>query len=242
MPESRGASCVHIPPPSSIVSLEGGPDRSPLPRTCARTTDLRIIVLRFTLPVQAKADITAPPAWVSGLQRNDPKTVRLLYKEHFTAVKHYVLKNSGTSSDAEDIFQEALTVLWLKVKEGSVQETSEPGAFLFRVAKYKWLDVVRSAAHKHMRVLHDDRQTDVRAEVQDDTEEKLARLREVYAKLDDKCRQVLDQFYFERKDLATIAAGMGVEEESIRTIKYRCMMKLRASRKTIAGDEYMDEA
>lgn len=222
--------------------LEGGPDRPSFPGKCTNTTDLRIIVLRFTLPVQAKADIAAPPAWVSGLQRNDPKTVRTLYKEHFAAVKHYVLKNSGTTNDAEDIFQEALTVLWLKVKEGSVQGTSEPGAFLFRVAKYKWLDVVRSAAYKHMRVLHDDRQPDVRADVPDDTEEKLARLRDVYARLDDKCRQVLDQFYFERKDLAAIAAGMGVEEESIRTIKYRCMMKLRASRKTIAGDEYTDEA
>ncbi len=63
------------------------------------------------------------------------------------------------------------------------------------------------------------------------------RLRGVYDKLDDKCRTVLDQFYFERKDLATIAAGMGVEEESIRTIKYRCMMKLRAFRRTISGED-----
>jgi len=63
------------------------------------------------------------------------------------------------------------------------------------------------------------------------------RLRGVYDKLDDKCRAVLDQFYFERKDLAAIAAKLGVEEESIRTIKYRCMMKLRAFRRTIAGDE-----
>ena len=38
-------------------------------------------------------------------------------------------------------------------------------------------------------------------------------------------------------DLATIAAGMGVEEESIRTIKYRCMMKLRAFRRTISGED-----
>ena len=63
------------------------------------------------------------------------------------------------------------------------------------------------------------------------------RLREVYAKLDDKCRTVLDRFYFERKDLAAIADEMGVEEESIRTIKYRCMMKLRAVRNVIRGEE-----
>lgn len=176
--------------------------------------------------------------WAEKLGRNDPTVVRMLYKQHFPAVKQYVLQNSGAKDDAEDMFQEALTILWLKVKEGSLSPNSEPGAFLFQVAKNKWLDVVRSAAHKHMRILHDERQPDVRSEIADDTEEKLARLREVYARLDEKCRQVLDQFYFERKDLATIASAMGVEEESIRTIKYRCMMKLRAARKTIAGDEY----
>lgn len=176
--------------------------------------------------------------WAEKLGRNDPTVVRMLYKQHFPAVKQYVLQNSGTTNDAEDMFQEAVTILWLKVKEGSLSPNSEPGAFLYQVAKNKWLDVVRSAAHKHMRILHDERQPDVRSEMADDTEEKLARLRDVYARLDEKCRQVLDQFYFERKDLATIASDMGVEEESIRTIKYRCMMKLRAARKTIAGDEY----
>lgn len=176
--------------------------------------------------------------WAERLGRNDPTIVRMLYKQHFAAVKQYVLQNSGTTNDAEDMFQEAVTILWLKVKDGSLAPNSEPGAFLYQVAKNKWLDVVRSAAHKHMRILHDERQQDVRTETADDTEEKLARLREVYARLDEKCRQVLDQFYFERKDLATIASAMGVEEESIRTIKYRCMMKLRASRKAIAGDEY----
>jgi RNA polymerase sigma factor (sigma-70 family) len=174
-----------------------------------------------------------------GLRRNDTATVRALYQKHFPAVRQYVLQNSGTTTDAQDVFQEAVTVLWMSVKEGRFQPGAEqdPGGFLFRVAKNKWLDQVRSAAHKHMKVVHDDRALDQRSDVPDDIEERIVRLRGIYEKLDDKCRTVLDQFYFERKDLATIAAGMGVEEESIRTIKYRCMMKLRAFRKAITGED-----
>jgi RNA polymerase sigma factor (sigma-70 family) len=162
-----------------------------------------------------------------------------LYAKHFPAVRQYVVRNSGTSTDAQDVFQEAVTVLWMNVKEGRFGTGAEPdpGGFIFRVAKNKWLDIVRSAAHRHMKVVHDDRRTDARADIEDDVEDRIRRLRGVYEKLDDKCRVVLDQFYFERKDLATIAAGMGVEEESIRTIKYRCMMKLRAFRRTIAGED-----
>jgi RNA polymerase sigma factor (sigma-70 family) len=190
----------------------------------------------------AATDTASQPSWIAGLQRNDPATIRMLYAKHFPAVRQYVVQNSGTSMDAQDVFQEAVAVLWLTVKEGLFRTgaDSDPGGFLFRVSKNKWLDIVRSAAHRHMKVIRDDRSNDVGTEVTDDIEERLLRLRGVYEKLDDKCRTVLDRFYFERKDLATIATEMGVEEESIRTIKYRCMMKLRAFRRTIAGEEHTD--
>lgn len=185
------------------------------------------------------SDIASAPAWLTGLHRNDPATIRALYAKHFPAVRQYVVQNSGTGSDAQDVFQEAVTVLWMSVKEGRFQTgtESDPGGFLFRVAKNKWLDVVRSAAHRHMKVVHDDRTIELGTEPTEDVEGRILRLRGVYEKLDDKCRTVLDQFYFERKDLATIAAGLGVEEESIRTIKYRCMMKLRAFRRTIESED-----
>lgn len=207
-------------------------------KTCAHPRVRRIIVVTILRPMEATAtDTISQPAWLTGLLMNDAGTVRALYQRHFPAVRQYVTQNSGSTSDAQDVFQEAMTVLWLRVKQGQLLPDSDPGGFLFRVAKFKWLDQVRSAAHKHMKVVHDDRQHAAQADVGDDIEEKLARLRGVYEKLDDKCRAVLDQFYFERKDLATIASGMGVEEESIRTIKYRCMMKLRAFRKAINGEE-----
>lgn len=173
---------------------------------------------------------------MDGLHRNDPGTIRAIYAKHFPTVRQYVLHNSGTASDAQDVFQEAVTVLWMHVKEGRALPEGDPGGFLFRVARNKWLDIVRSAAHRNMKVVHDERVLDRPGETHDDVEERLARLREVYALLDDKCRAVLDRFYFERQDLGAIAAAMGVAEESIRTIKYRCMMKLRAARKAISGE------
>ena len=165
--------------------------------------------------------------------------IRALYATHFPPIRQYVVQNSGTTADAQDVFQESVTVLWLQVKEGRFSSNAEPdpGGFLFRVAKNKWLDVVRSAAHRNMRVLHDGHESHAQDDGHAD-EERLVRLRGVYEKLDSKCREVLDQFYFERKDLASIAAHMGVEEESIRTIKYRCMMKLRAFRRSISGEDH----
>lgn len=206
------------------------------------TSDRILLIIVFhTAPVEhiITHRTGSEPIWVSGLLRNDPSTLRALYTDHFPVVRQYVLKNSGTVADAQDVFQESVMVLWLTVKEGRFKAGAggEVGGFLFRVAKNKWLDTVRSAAHRNMKIVHEDRLHAEPLEMQDDIDDRLARLRSVYDKLDDKCRAVLDQFYFERKDLATIAKQMGVEEESIRTIKYRCMMKLRAFRRTISGED-----
>lgn len=178
---------------------------------------------------------------MDGLRRNDPATVRALYQKHFPGIRQYILQNSGQADDAQDMFQEAMAVLWLKVKDGQEIPELDPGGFLYRVAKNKWLDHLRSAAHRHMKLVHDDRTIDRPDDAMDDAEERIARLRTIYADLDEKCRTVLDRFYYERRDLASIATEMGVEEESIRTIKYRCMMKLRAFRKQIAGDDSTDQ-
>lgn len=175
------------------------------------------------------------------MSRNDPKTIRALYTAHFPAVRRYVLENNGGMDDAEDMFQEAFMALWLKVKQGAFNTAGaqDPGGFLFQVAKNKWLDILRSAAKRQMSMVHKNHMEQVVApEADDDIDQRLGRLREVYGQLDEKCRQVLDKFYFERKDLAAIAEIMGVGEESIRTIKYRCMMKLRAARRKIGGEDW----
>lgn len=183
---------------------------------------------------KAAADILFLSAWAEALVRNDPGTLKKLYALHFPTVKQYVQRNSGTVEDARDMFQEAITILWLKAKEGTLQQNTEPGAFLFRVSKNKWLDRVRSAAQRTMTVVpveHTGVPDDVEAV---DMEERIQRLKQVYDRMDGQCHTVLGRFYFQREDMATIAKALGVTEESIRTIKYRCMMKLRAFRKHIA--------
>lgn len=207
------------------------------------TAHLRIIVPRCSPDVDRQGPAyrtIAPFDWMDGLRRNDPAVVRRLYKEHFPVIRRHVLQNNGTADDAQDIFQEAMAVLWLKAKENALQAASDPGAFLFRVARNKWLDQLRSATHRRMRVVPVEHMPETVADEGNAVEDRLARLREVYARMDDKCRDVLGRFYFERQDLATVAAAMGVEEDSIRTIKYRCMMKLRAFRAHIDGGDDTD--
>lgn len=183
--------------------------------------------------------------WSIGLCRSDRAVLQALYDRHFPTIRSHVIANSGTARDAQDIFQEAMAVLWLNAREGRVQAAGpdELGAYLFRVARNKWLDVLRSSDHRHMRNAMDSEDLDMPMEAESDrvVEERLQGLRAAYGRLGERCRDLLHRFYFERKDLTTIAQALGIDEGSIRTIKYRCMMQLRRMREAIAQGTLRDE-
>ena len=200
--------------------------------------NLRIIVVGPTTPVERNHTPTTTSRWLQGLCRNDAGVVQELYDLHFPGVRHFVLQNRGTANDAQDVFQEAMTVLWLNAREGRVtaSEDNDLGGYLFRVARNKWLDTVRSAAHRNGQQAMDSELVagTVADTAESEVEDRIAGLRAIYARLDERCRLVLDRFYYQQQDLAAIATELGVDEGSIRTIKYRCMMKLRGMRDRIS--------
>lgn len=166
---------------------------------------------------------------VSGLRENNPESIKEFYTLHFPAVRRYVMQNSGTSDDAKDVFQEAMVVMWMRIKERRLGETEDfnIGGFVYRVAKNKWLDHLRSATHRRtVSTMEHIEQNGIEAESGSE-EQRIDHLMRIYCKLDGRCQQVLDMFYYEKRTMEQIASEIGVDVGSVRTIKYRCMMKLR---------------
>jgi DNA-directed RNA polymerase specialized sigma24 family protein len=58
---------------------------------------------------------------LEGLAISDKKAVETIYKENFNAVQSLIINNNGSSDDAKDIFQEAMIVLYEKVRSGSFE-------------------------------------------------------------------------------------------------------------------------
>lgn len=165
--------------------------------------------------------------WLS----DDPeKTLQILYNLHFPWLHQYVKKNAGNTADAEDIFQEALIAAWIGLNSGRFIGSSEKfGAYLRQICKHKWISHLRSANFKNMQSTGDMAAFEEIGETGVDemqlTTAKM--LRSSVAVLGDKCKKILNAFYFNRKSLAQIAKEESNTEESIKTIKYRCMMQLR---------------
>lgn len=175
-------------------------------------------------------------ALAAAIANNEPWALEQIYRENYPAVEAYVLKNNGTRDDAKDLFQDSVIVVWQKIRERSFvdQKATAIGGFIFQIARFKWLDKLKSARHKvtvSMEVvplIQDEQARDPDLLKEDCEKAEVAeKVSEQVAKLGDKCKKLLQAFYFEKLSMKDIGEKFGYEAESVRTLKYRCMQKLR---------------
>ena len=174
---------------------------------------------------------------VDGFRRNDEKILREVYQRVFPKVRSHVLKNSGDENHARDIYQQAFIACWLNVKDNKFDGNGSLEAYLFTIAKNKWIDYLRSARFRktvHQEVI----QPIDPEEVETDTSETQEReiLQQAIHQLGSDCKDLLILFYFERKNMQELAETLGIGAASARNKKYRCMEHLRALARKIRNN------
>lgn len=168
---------------------------------------------------------------VLGFVENDPDVVAQVYRENYHSVLNFVLSNNGNEHDAKDVYQEAMVATWINVKNGSYEAKTGKaiGGYIFQIARFKWLDRLKSKAYRStVRLVHTN-YSDQGAEPDYDhkEDEKWQRLKMLYKKLNDKCKTILTGFYYQKKSLTEIGEELNHDAGTMKTLKYRCMKKLR---------------
>ena len=160
---------------------------------------------------------------------DDEESLTVLYKANRRPVVSYVMKNSGTSDDGDDVLQEAVVVLWEKVRSGNFQYESKLSTFIMGTAKNIWM---RRLARRRKEVPEGRSVEDARSLDPSPLEELIesdrARLvRDSLEKLGDPCKKLLLLFYWEECSLEEIAAKMGfANAETEKSKKYQCKKAL----------------
>lgn len=171
---------------------------------------------------------------IAALKTNDEVVMKELYTANFPKVKAFVIQNSGSSVEAKDVYQEAFIAVWQNVRgEKFIQSNhSTLSGYLYRIAKNKWLDTLRSVRHKktisesrlHAVPENNDENVEEEANV---VAEKQKEILHAIDRIGEKCKSLLQQFYYEKRNYNQIARELHMKEASVRNQKYRCMQKLR---------------
>lgn len=154
--------------------------------------------------------------------------IKSLYK-HYAAVRALVLKNSGSKQDAEDLYQEALIILFRKVKQPDFRLTSSLSTFLIGICRLQWMSELRKRSKSAGDF--ESELSDVQAEEFSsfiDEEAKFRTAENALLGIGEKCRDLLRLFYFGKLDFKTIATKIGLSNEKVAKVqKYRCLEKAR---------------
>ncbi|RYF82635.1 MAG: sigma-70 family RNA polymerase sigma factor [Chitinophagaceae bacterium] len=169
---------------------------------------------------------------ISNLMENTrvDAALRHLYRENFELLSRYIVNNSGSEQDSEDIFQEVMVAFIGLVRAGKFRGESSIRTFLFSLNKNIWLNELKRRGRAEARELKYEKQNEqvaVTADMAMELKQTKSELMEVIEQLGENCKKILMLFYFENKSMKEIVDHLPYENEQVvRNKKSKCLKKL----------------
>ena len=173
---------------------------------------------------------TDQKALLEGLAASDKKAVETIYQENFNMVQSLIINNNGSSDDAKDIFQEAMIVLYEKVRTGTFELNCQIKTFVYSVSRRLWLK--RLQQQNRYSAPGDSMETVVA--VDDDLEEheqkdaEFEMMEKALSNIGEPCKSLLEAYYLQKQNMQVIAANFGyTNADNAKNQKYKCLMRLK---------------
>ncbi|MFZ5430737.1 MAG: RNA polymerase sigma factor [Bacteroidota bacterium] len=164
---------------------------------------------------------------LKGILRHDNVVLSYIYKQYFYKVNAFVRKNQGGEDDVSDIFQEAIIVIYRKLKENDLLfENRSFEVYLFSVCRFLWLKQLEKRRIEQEKLsdslpfqedIYDD---DLVAVV--DKNERYLLYQKHFRNISTDCQKIL-QLFFDKVPIRQIALIMGLKSEKyVKTRKFKC--------------------
>lgn len=156
--------------------------------------------------------------------------IRFLYREHFELLSRYVINNSGSEQDAEDIFQEVVLAFISLVAARKFRGESSVKTFLFSLNRNIWLNELKRRGRAQAREERYEKQNEgqeLTIDLAMELQQTRGNLMKTLEALGDNCKKILLLFYFENQSMKEILTQLPYENEQVvRNKKSKCLKKL----------------
>jgi len=163
-----------------------------------------------------------------GIKERDTKVLTFIYDSYFQQIRAFILNNHGTIEDAQDIYQDAVLVIYQKLANDNLNLTCSFNTYLYSVCRLLWL---KNLEKKRLNNLYtEDLESfvimgeDMYAEYE--MVERFKLYQDHFKKLSFGCQKVLELF-LARISLKEIARILGFKNEQYaKKRKFQCKEKL----------------
>ena len=164
---------------------------------------------------------------LKGILRHDNLILQYIYKQYYYNINYFIKKNQGSEDDASDIFQEAIIIIYRKIKENDlIFEKSSFKSYLFSVCRFLWLKQLEKRRIEKEKLndslpyqedLYDENLNEIVTK-----NERYGLYQRHFGTLSSDCQKLL-QLFFEKVSLKEIAIVMGYKTEKYaKKRKFKC--------------------
>jgi len=161
------------------------------------------------------------------LFEGNPPAILQAAEACFTSVRAFIIANSGIEEDAKDLIQDAVLVVYRQTKNGTLQLSASPDAYLLGICKKQWLHRLREK--KHARQVTNELPVEYSDEATSEAEWRQAERYRLYLEklneLDEPSRRLLEMDA-QNVPLKEIAGMLNYTYDYVRQKKLDCLAKL----------------
>ncbi len=169
--------------------------------------------------------------WVEQIRQGDSGALKKLYKDNYPSIAHFVLNNSGTDTEAKDVYQESIIVFYEKIQNPAFQLNCLVKTFLYSVARRLWFKRL-SEKNRYVGKITDYEDfvdfSEAETENIHEGEERFRQMEQALEQIGEPCQTILKDFYIHKHSMQEIAEKMGYTgTDNAKTQKYKCLQRLK---------------
>ncbi|MGZ3756044.1 MAG: sigma-70 family RNA polymerase sigma factor [Mucilaginibacter sp.] len=145
-------------------------------------------------------------------------------------VLQLVINNNGDEDDAKDIYQEAIIVLYNKVKGGDFELSSKLKTYIYSICRRLWLKRL-SQLNRYGGDIRDFQEylpVDDEVELHSDKDIQFDKMEAALQLLGEPCKTIMEDFYIYNRSMQEICDRFGyTNADNAKTQKYKCLQRLK---------------
>ena len=179
---------------------------------------------------ELKNQVPSDSEVILGILNNSESVLKQLYLAYFPMVLQLIINNNGTADDAKDIYQEAIIILYNKIKAGDFELSSKLKTFLYSVCRRLWLKRLSQMSRYggDIRDFQEYSEVDDEVEKQNELDIQFSKMEGALQLLGEPCKTIVEDFYIHGRSMQEICERFGyTNADNAKTQKYKCLQRLK---------------